>query len=199
MRFKETVKRFFLLNRNHAVLRKGFSFVVFAAYFLTSLDARPALAQNLSEYEVKAGFLYQFTQFVDWPVNPSFEDSAPFELCIVGANPFGEVLRSIEVQKVGSHPVAVRPQTNWKDAGTCEMVFISASEQRSMKKILRELSGKPVLTVSETSDFIEQGGMINFTSEGRKIRFEINQQSAERNGLKISSKLLKLAVRVITP
>lgn len=152
-------------------------------------------ASELREYDVKAGFIYQFTRFIEWPENGEGEE--PFVFCVVGKNPFGGVLESFEKEDVRGRPMVVRHVEKWKNADSCHVMFISGSEKDDVAKIIRENTGKPVLTVSETSDFIEQGGIINFVRKDNKIRFEINQEKAEQANLKISSKLLKLAARVI--
>jgi len=74
----------------------------------------------------------------------------------------------------------------------CHLVFISDSEARRVETILAPLASRPVLTVSDMTNFARQGGVIGFYPEGKKVRFEINVNTAQRSGLKISSDLLRL-------
>jgi hypothetical protein len=71
---------------------------------------------------------------------------------------------------------------------------VSPSEKNRLPKILEAVIGTSVLTVSETDHFTEAGGMINFVIKNDEIRFQINDEAAKKAGLKISSKLLSLAV-----
>ncbi len=82
------------------------------------------------------------------------------------------------------------------EAEGCHVLFISRSEKSRMSRILQELGEAPVLTVADTDGFLDRGGIINFILEGSKVRFESNQEAAERAGIKISSKLLRLATQV---
>jgi hypothetical protein len=75
----------------------------------------------------------------------------------------------------------------------CHIVFIPVTEKDQAARIVRSLKGSVALTVGESEGFAVRGGMVNFTVEGGKVRFEINRHAADRAGLKISSKLLSLA------
>jgi hypothetical protein len=156
-------------------------------------DSQPA---QPSEYQLKAAFLYNFAKFVEWPPRAFAEDSSPVVIGIIGDNPFGENLeRTVRNKFIGGHPLLVKtsvPPEEWK---RCHILFVSNSENRRLREILESLHGSAVLTVGETSRFIDNGGVINFVIEGQKIRFEINRNAASEAGLKISSKLLSLAAR----
>ncbi len=155
-----------------------------------------ALAQRFHEEEVKAAFLYQFTKFVEWPSNHEV-DGGKFNLCVAGDNPLEGTLGRLEGASVKEKIIEVRYAHDWRFLEGCHMLYVSPSERDQMFSILRRAAAEPILTVSEIHGFIEHGGMINFVREGRKIRFEVNQQSAEQSRLKVSSKLLQLAIRVI--
>lgn len=145
-----------------------------------------------SEYEVKAAFLYNFARFVEWPPQP--QPPSSFTICVLGTDPFGPVLDELIKGKSiqGMQLVARRPQ-QVEDAGDCQILFISASEDARLGHILAVLHGRSVLTVGEAKRFAHRGGMINFRREGSKVRFEINPDAAGQAGLTISSQLLKLA------
>jgi hypothetical protein len=151
-------------------------------------------SRQVSEYQIKAAFLYNFAKFVEWPpaVSPGAND--PMEICVVGEDPFGNILnQSIEGKTVGGHKLMIRQLKPAQDMKGCQVAFISSSEKNHLTSVLEGLKGGGVLTVGETEGFAALGGVINFTMEDDKVHFEINLDAAGRAGLKISSKLLLLA------
>lgn len=145
------------------------------------------------EYKVKASYLYNFLQFVEWPVD-AFANNTIL-LCVFGVDNFGAALRPIAGEIVRGRTIAVRYFQDVKGLENCHMVFVSASESERDSQVLQYLLGRPVLVVGETNGFAERGGTINLIQVADKIRFEINQQAAKRSRLKISAQLLKLGVR----
>ena len=152
-----------------------------------------ARAEVASEYDVKAAFLYNFTKFVEWP-SSALTERSDFQLCVLGEDPFGKSLKMVEDEKVAGRRITLLRTPKLAEPEGCHILFISRSERNRIPEILLDLGTAPVLTVSDTSGFLDQGGIINFVLEGSKVRFEINQAAAERAGIKISSKLLRLAV-----
>jgi hypothetical protein len=166
---------------------------------LALLLAVPGLlgAQTAPEYDVKAAFLYNFTKFVDWP-SDAFPDPGNLKICVLGENPFGGSLQTLAGEQVGNRKLTVvRTDSLAKPAG-CQILFISRSERENLNKILTAVGDAPVLTVADSNGFADRGVMINFVLEGSKVRFEINTGAADRAGIKISSKLLQLAKKVVT-
>jgi hypothetical protein len=149
--------------------------------------------QGELEYEVKAAFLYNFAKFVQWPPE-AVSGSAAMRLCILGRDPFGNLLESsLRGKTLSEKPIEIERLSDVRQLTGCHVVFISSSERSQAAAILETLSAHPVLTVSEIPEFAELGGMVNFYIEDRRIRFEINPKSAARAGLRISSQLLKLS------
>jgi hypothetical protein len=148
-----------------------------------------------SEYEVKAAFLYNFTKFVEWPPSAFAEGNAPLRLCVLGEDPFGRSLNAaVGVgEEVEGHRLTVVSTATLAHAAGCQILFVSRSERERLPQILAPLKSSPVLTVGDTKGFLDQGGIVNFILEGSKVHFEINPAAAEQAGLKISSKLLRLA------
>lgn len=147
-----------------------------------------------TEYEVKAAFLYNFARFVEWPAVALPEAASPIVICILGDDPFGEHIELVtRAKRVNGHPLLVKrfPRTN--DLTSCHILFICASEEARLAAVLAALDDLTVLTVGEAPSFTQVGGMIRFLLKDNKVRFEINAHAAERVGLHISSKLLKLA------
>lgn len=145
------------------------------------------------EYKVKASYLYNFLQFVEWP--PEAIAGGTILVCVFGEDNFGTALRPIAGETVRGLTVAVRYFHESEGLEVCHLVFVSASERGREPQVLQHLAGRPVLTVGETAGFAARGGTINLIRVADKIRFEINQQTAERNRLKISAQLLQLGVR----
>ena len=145
------------------------------------------------EYKVKASYLYNFLKFVEWPAG-AFTNNTIL-VCVFGVDNFGAALRPIVGEVVRGRTIAVRYLLDVKGLENCHMVFLSASESNRDSQIAQYLMDRPVLIVGESSGFLERGGIINLIRVDDKIRFEINQQTAKRNRLKISAQLLKLGVR----
>jgi hypothetical protein len=159
----------------------------------------PAMAQTqvaAPEYDVKAAFLFNFTKFVEWPLAAYTDEHSPLKLCVLGENPFGKALKVLLDEEVGGRRLAFTHLETATNLETCHVLFVSRSERDRLPQILAGLHNAPVLTVGEMPAFIDQGGMINFILEGSKVRFDVNQEAAERAGLKISSRLLALAKHV---
>jgi hypothetical protein len=148
-----------------------------------------------TEYQVKAAFLFNFAKFVEWPPHAFASGTSPLVIGILGENPFHEDLaRTILNKTIDRHPLEINEVRSPTQATNCHILFISTSEKERLPEILKGLKGANVLTVSETERFIDAGGMINFVLQGTKIRFQINKDAAASAGLKISSKLMSLAL-----
>jgi hypothetical protein len=164
---------------------------------LLAAPGRAAWTQPaVSESDIKAAFLYNFTKFVEWPSAAFADARSPLKICVLGEDPFGKTLRALMDEEVGGRPLSLLRLDNLSNPAACHVLFISRSEKKRLPQILASLDDAPVLTVGDTPEFFEQGGIINFILEGSKVRFEINQEAAERAGIKISSKLLALARHV---
>jgi len=167
---------------------------------LALLAAGLACAQDTppGEYRVKAAFLWNFAKFIQWPTNAFANEAAPFVIGVLGEDPFGDdLVKTVRDKQINTHPITVKTFRTVSDAKECHLLFISTSETNRLADIFKSLSGSPILTVGdvgETGKFTEAGGMINFVFEGNKIRFQINDDAAKAANLKISSKLLSLAV-----
>jgi hypothetical protein len=158
----------------------------------------PAQENASSEYQVKAAFLYHFSQFVDWPEGTFKETNSPLVYCTLGEDPFhGALDASLSGKTIGAHALQVQHFKQTQEIRGCQILFIGESEQKRVPSLLTRLQGNPILTVGETEHFVQEGGMIGFLLEENKIRFEVNLEAAERAKLKLSSRLLALAKRVL--
>jgi len=160
------------------------------AFGLTEMRAQtPA-----REYQLKAVFLYNFVQFTEWPTNAFPNTNSPVVIGILGADPFGGTLdETVRGEKVGDRNLVVKRCRRVEEAMDCHVLFISPSEKDPLGVIFWRLKGRNILTVGETENFAENGGMIRFFKEKNKIRFRINVEAVRNASLIISSKLLRLA------
>jgi len=171
-----------------------------ASAVLLAAPQAPAATLPAEGYEVKAAFLYHFSQLVDWPA-PS-APGEPFVIAVVGVDPFGVTLdEAVAGRSVRGEPVRVQ-----RFAGAAQLegarmhiLFVGVTDEEQVRRAFSAVAGQPVLTVGEAERFAEHGGMIGFrvTAEGR-VAFDINLQRAEQAGLHMSSQLLKLA-RIVGP
>ena len=146
------------------------------------------------EYQVKAVFLFNFAQFVDWPPAVFTEESAPLAICVLGNDPFGSYLDDIvRGEQVNSRRLTVQRFRTPEEIKGCQVLFVSRSESRHLEKTLASAREMDALTVSDAEDFASRGGMIQLTMEYGKIRLKINVDAAKASSLTISSKLLRSA------
>jgi len=163
----------------------------------STADAQAGDASDSSEYLVKAGFIYNFAKFVEWPSAAFSQADSPIVIGVLGTDPFGGVLdHLVEDKKIGQRGFVVR-RYKWgkdlKDLKDCKILFVSASEKAHIDEIVQLLKGQPILTIGETPGFAERGGVIRFTLEDNRVRFEVNVDAAHKADLNISSRLLTLA------
>lgn len=152
---------------------------------------------EVGEYRLKAAVLFHFAQFVEWPPAALGNAGAPFVICIAGENPFHDDLEeAVQGKSIASRAVQIRHLKQTQAAQECHVLFVTKDDANLAGRV-STLRKTPVLTVGESDDFLEQGGIIRMFVEDRKIRFEINQGAAEAANLKISSRLLLLAKTVV--
>jgi YfiR/HmsC-like len=153
-----------------------------------------------SEYQSKARFLSKFPSFVEWPAEAFSSPQAPFLICVYGDYSFGTALAEITGnQQVGGRRITLRWVLKQEQLRACQIVFISRSEAKHYEKVLGALRDSTALTVGETPEFLAAGGAVAFTFQRDILRFELNLASSQHAHLKMSSRLLDLAQRVINP
>lgn len=151
-------------------------------------------ASDPGEYDVKAALLFNFAKFVEWPAGSFAAVDDPFVIGVVGSDPFGHSLeRTLAGQTIGGRRIQIRRWKKARELGACQVLFVAASEQEDVRGLLDGMKGRPVLSVSDMSDFASDGGIIGLVMDHHRVRFEINQNRADRAGLKLSSRLLSLA------
>jgi hypothetical protein len=194
-----------------------FALIVLSTVLFLVLNTPKARADSAKskEYQIKAAFLYNFIKFVDWPEEKTSDSNEPIIIGIIGKDPFGRVFEPIKnkkvknrivvikrfksfesIQKLGEHDKAEFDR-NINYLRKCHLLFVCSSEKDKVKEVLALVKDHSVLTVADTKGFLESGGIINFLMEDKKVHFEINVTAAKKSKLKISSKLLRLAKRVV--
>ena len=161
-------------------------------------------AQNTSgstEYLIKAGFIYNFANLVQWPSSSFDKPDSPIVIVILGEDHFGTTLdRALDGKKVNARSFVIKRarsiselQRTLGPQKDCQILYVSSSEMPHLSDAIQMLKGVPVLTIGETPGFARNGGIINLILEDNKVRFEVNVAAAKEADLNISSRLLALA------
>lgn len=144
--------------------------------------------------EVKAVFLFNFTKFVEWPPEAFADPASPLVIGVLGPDPFGPALdEAVAGEKADGRRVEVVRFKSLDELGPCHILFIAAAYEERAPELLRRLRRDATLTVSDIPGFTARGGVVQFLTEGGRVRFEISQAAAERAGLRVSARLLNLA------
>ena len=181
--------------------RKGSSLIglVICAILLSSGLNVSAQSASSREYQVKAVFLFNFAQFVEWPTNAFSQAQTPLVIGVLGEDPFGAYLdETVRGEKVNNRSLVVERYRRAEEIKTCHVLFISRSEADRLAEILANLKGRNILTVGDAESFAERGGMIRFATEKNKLRLKVNLEAVKAANLTISSKLLRSA-GIVTP
>jgi hypothetical protein len=166
-----------------------------AALTAILLAFQVSAAEPTLEYPVKATFLYKFGDFVEWPLGSFHAAAAPLQLCILGADPFGNILtEAIVGRHSAGRNIDVRQIQASAEAGACHILFVGKTPAAA--EALKAVHSYPVLTVTDEDDGQNAIGVIHFTIRENRVRFIIDDQAAAANNLNISSKLLSIAVAV---
>lgn len=176
-----------------AIGRHGRRRICAVAAFLALLLVPDADAV-VRDYEVEAVFLFNFTQFVEWPDSSFADAAAPIGICVLGDDPFdGYLDDTVRGESVAGRTLAVRRYRSVQEVGACHVLFISRSEMGRAAEIVAALGHRNTLTVSDGDAFIERGGMIRFVLADGHVKLRINVDAVRGAGLTISAKLLRVA------
>jgi hypothetical protein len=157
--------------------------------------AVPAAGEAYREDAVKAAFLYRFTAFIEWP-QPALT-SGEFRFAVLGAPRVADELTQLVAGKpVASLPARVRQVGSPADAADSHVLYVGPGYSGDLARLVESLGTRPVLVVVDHPRGLDDGGTINFLAVDQRIRFEVSAASAQRAGLRISSQLLAVAVRV---
>ena len=153
--------------------------------------AKNCSAQLATDYKVHANIIYRFTKYIEWPESKQAGD---FVIGIIGDSPLYEELSTLTANKsVGNQKIIVKKVSAGAAAYTCQMLFISQDESRSLKRIALLTQEQPVLLITEDNGLAKKGSCINFIIVDEHLKLEINKNSVLSRNLNIASELLKLA------
>lgn len=153
--------------------------------------------QTQIRYRTEANFLAHFPSFVDWPPSAFPGSQAPIQLCLFGDADFGtSIVELTKDAKPDGRRIEVRSVKTTGQSRSCHVLFIGRDDAKRYEAILKPIRDMPVLTVGETTDFLDAGGIVNFVF-GETLQIDINAGAAARAHLKIRSSLDALARRVI--
>lgn len=199
MAFLKEITRPFAENRRKQLFLFAPCLWLCGLFLLADIGLTLAQEPTAPEYKVKAAFLYNFAKLTDWPTNTFAATNTPLVIGVVGKNPFdGELEAVISGKTIAGHPVDIVRFAMAGEIKACQVVFIPRSENGRQPATLAWLAGQPILTVGDAPEFARHGGIIGLVKAGGEIHFQINPAAAERAGLKLSSKLLRLA-EIIQP
>ncbi|MDM8525684.1 YfiR family protein [Desulfococcaceae bacterium HSG8] len=163
------------------------------SFILASAAISGSFSKDIPENEIKAALIFKFPVYVRWPDSVMNDKTGNFECCVLGNDPVSSLLTQFNGKKMMEQTIRIRQLSNIREIDDCHMLFISSPEKKNLLMIFKAIKGKPILTVGHMKKFTQNGGIINFIRQEDSVRFEINPKAAEQAGLKISSKLLRLA------
>jgi uncharacterized protein DUF4154 len=168
-----------------------------AFVFLWNASLPLALAETrvAPEYKIKAAFLYNFAVLTEWPAKAFDSRKSPLTIAVLGKDPFGRILEeTMKGKRISGRKIQIKRYKRVDDLDDCHLLFISSSDEESLKSIFSTLGKRPILTVSEMDHFNHQGGMIWLQKQNDEIKFRIRRSVVQGAGLKLSSKLLALSI-----
>lgn len=163
--------------------------VACAAFCAGGADAQPAFTPE----QVKAGFLYHFAAFVNWPDGTPTD---PIVIGVLGADEVeNELGRIVSAKRGAGRPITIRRLRAGENLGAIHILYVGAAESQRLERVIAAVRGNPTLVVSDTPDGLERGAMVNFVTTER-VQFEISLDSTHQGGLRLSPRLLSVAVRI---
>ncbi len=171
--------------------------LVAALYPLLILAVLPtvtAWAATFKPVQVKAAFIYSLTNFVHWPIKAAKEVDLPFVIAVLSDE---EMARNLEIitrdDRIQGRKIVVRPYDTVDKIAHCRVLFIGAAAKTPIRDILKRFHAKNILIIGDTDHFTRQGGMVGLVQRGKRIHIEVNLEMATGAGIRLDSKLLKVA------
>ena len=175
---------------NFSRIKPAFLFAMFISLFTSSA----AYSDNVPEYKIKAGFIYNFARFTKWS-----DKEKELKICIYGKDPFGHHIDHLNSKKVSSKTITIQRTNIIDNLKKCHIVFLNITppDERQFRKIINTIKDLNILTMSDTENAIDYGVMVGFGIKNNKVNFDINYTSLLSSNLKINPQLIKLAKKVI--
>ncbi len=168
-------------------------------FVMMACEVLPALAMSRPLDSLKVAYIYNIAKFTRWPASTWASPDSPFQFCLYGEGGVVDELQSLAKKEISGHPIILLKPAKEADFSQCNALYISVAERRRYRYLLSLINQKTVLTISDDGLFLRHGGLINLLEKEQRLRFEVNMQQLSRSELKLSSKLLKLAILVDNP
>jgi hypothetical protein len=174
-------------------------FALAAALAMLASQAAAQSEETAAEQQVKVAYLYKFGSYIEWPAEAFGSAEAAIVIGVLGADDLADDLaRTVARRTVSGRPVAVKKLRRGGPYTGLHIVFVSRSESARLAEVVAAVRGQPVLVVSESDEGLEKGSMINFVLVEDKLRFDVSVGLAERGNIRISSRLLAVARKVVS-
>lgn len=153
----------------------------------------PQTPRNLAA-EVKAAFVYNFLNFIEWPASAFARADEPFRVCVVGGDPVSEELVvTVRGEAVAGRKILVERLKDESDGGSCRVLFVPIGDEIRLPSLMRATAKRGVLVVGESQSVLDACGSIALIVEEGRVRFDVNMAALRSQNLKVSSKLLRVA------
>jgi hypothetical protein len=176
---------------------KSFPLIILTAAALLAPQARlrAADAEPTGEQQVRAAFVFNFMQFVEWPADAFADEKSPLLVAVVGGEGLGAALeKALAGKTIGGRNIVLKRYASAEQVEKgCHVVVLAWADRESLRQVRERVGGSPALLIGEAESFCRDGGMIRLFNEDNRVRFEINPRAAQHARLKIAAKLLKLA------
>lgn len=189
--------------RSSTIRRQGRPLKEVAAVLFAAIVAATPLtpaadppAAPASEADLKVAFLLNFARFVKWP-GPDATNDEPFVVGVLDLEPLRAPLAQLERKTVRDRAFRVRHCRGTNDVAGCHILLVNAPEAEVRRSVLAAVRGKPVLTVGETPEFLDEGGVIRFVLRKDRLRLQMSRSAAAKAGLELSARLLEIAEKVV--
>ena len=159
--------------------------------FFAAMSLGPAVAQN---YKMHSVFIYSFTRYVQWP---DAYNQGDFEIMVLGDSPiFDELKAMAQAKKVGDRPIKITKINEASEIRKCNILFLSTTKSALITEVMEKVNTQSILVVTEEPGHAQKGSDINFIVKDGKLAFELNQASVNKQGLKVSIELTRLAILI---
>jgi hypothetical protein len=179
------------------VLRSAALWLAFAGAVSAAAPSAVQPQQDSLEAEVRAVYLYNFARYITWPDSAFPNQRTPIRICVQGSDAFGDALdRAVAGETVNGRALEAVRLRERDSVESCHILYVTQPEERRLSPLLATVKARPVVTVGSHDRFLAHGGMIRFRRVDNRVRFDINLQSLESSGLRVSARLLGVAADV---
>lgn len=145
------------------------------------------------DVQIKVAYLYNFLQFVQWPVDALGTGNMPICICLLGQDSLYGFAYRLRERSVAGRSIEVVQLRHDADLRLCHIAYVGQTSAQQIAGILQRTPRLPILTVSDVQGFTKQGGIVGLVSSDNKVHLEINLAAAQAARLHISAKLLEVA------